>query len=282
MKRIFWIFSMCLAVAVTTTSCTKEAGLMGENINGLGGEGNEGPNGEGNEGPNGEGGNESGMLWSCTETADEIVNGVRLILSYDAAAELFVGTLENLNTVIAPQARVEIHVFDAAGKSVEYGPTTPADMAPGEKRNVTLSVAGISDCFEFNMHPEIGSGASGEGNGGEGNEGTGSEGNGGEAGNESGLLWNSIDTADETVNGIRLKLAYDAATESFIGTLENINTLVAPQVRVEVHVFDAAGNSTEYGPTTPADMAPGEIRNVSLPVPGAGNFITFNMHPEVG
>lgn len=110
----------------------------------------------------------------------------------------------------------------------------------------------------------------------------GPEGSGGEGGNESGVLWNAADTADEIVNGIRLILTYDAASNSFVGTVENLNTTIAPQVRVEVHVFDAAGNSTEYGPTTPADMNPGETRNVTLPVPGAGSFVTFNMHPEVG
>ena len=107
------------------------------------------------------------------------------------------------------------------------------------------------------------------------------EGLGGEVG-ESGQLWNRGSTASEIVNGIKLILTYDAANESFKGTLENLNTKVAPQVRVEVHVYDAAGNSAEYGPTAPADMQAGEKRNVTLAAPGAGNFVTFAMHPEVG
>lgn len=117
--------------------------------------------------------------------------------------------------------------------------------------------------------------------GGEGAEGP-EGGGGGETGNESGTMWNAADTADEIVNGVRLILSYNSSTQAFEGTLENLNTTTAPQVRVEVHVFDAAGNSKEYGPTTPKDMAPKEKRNVSLPVPGAGNFVKFNMHPEVG
>lgn len=137
MKRIFEIFLMCLSVAIVSTSCTKD-------------------NGEGPEGSGGEGGNESGVLWSCNETADETVNGVRLILDYDAANESFVGTVENLNTVTAPQVRVEVHVFDAAGNSTEYGPTAPGDMTPGEIREVVLPVPGAGNFVNFNMHPEVG------------------------------------------------------------------------------------------------------------------------------
>ncbi|TKG88244.1 hypothetical protein EYV94_27300 [Puteibacter caeruleilacunae] len=113
----------------------------------------------------------------------------------------------------------------------------------------------------------------------EGAEGT--EGQGGEIG-ESGQQWDRSATANEIINGVNLILTYDATSESFKGTLENLNTKVAPQVRVEVHVYDAAGNSTEYGPTTPKDMQAGEKHNVVLATPGAGSFVTFAMHPEVG
>ncbi|GEM_PF-2575365 len=116
----------------------------------------------------------------------------------------------------------------------------------------------------------VNSSESGEGNG-----------TGAEAG-ESGLLWNRADVANETINGINLILSFDEATETFKGTLENTNTNVAQQVRVEIHVFDAKNNSKEYGPTTLGDMQPGEKRNVILPVPNAGNFVKFQMHPEVG
>lgn len=104
----------------------------------------------------------------------------------------------------------------------------------------------------------------------------------GELGDESGIKWDADETAEEIMNGIKLILSYNATAESFEGTLENLNTSISPQVRVEVHVFDAAGKSKEYGPTTPADMDPGEVRNVSLPTTGAGAFVSFSMHPEVG
>jgi hypothetical protein len=298
MKQSIGIFALILALFFSITSCNK----INENI--FGGEsGTE--QGEGPEnGGSGEAGNESGTLWNKNQTADEIVNGIRLILKYDPAKGAFVGTMENLNTTMAPQARVEAHIFDAAGNSTEYGPTTPTDLAPGQIVNVILPTPGAGNFVKFNMHPEVGAQSNaggGEGNegtgGGEGNEGSGggegNEGSGGgegneggsgsgEAGNESGTLWDYTATADETVKGIRLILKYDPTQEAFIGTLENINTTISPKARVEVHIFDAAGKSTEYGPTTPADLAPGEIRTVTLPTPGAGVFVNFNMHPEVG
>ncbi|MCL3782678.1 hypothetical protein EMN47_20015 [Prolixibacteraceae bacterium JC049] len=106
------------------------------------------------------------------------------------------------------------------------------------------------------------------------------EGQGGELG-ESGKQWARSATASEIVNGVKLILTFDENSQTFTGTLENLNTKVAPQVRVEVHVYDAAGNSIEYGPTTPGDMQPSEKRNVSLPAPNAGSFIKFAMHPEI-
>lgn len=108
---------------------------------------------------------ESGKSWAISDTAMEIVNGIRLTLSFNSTDQAFEGTLENLNTVVSPLVRVEVHVFDAAGKSNEYGPTTPKDMEPGEKRDVTLPVPGAGDIATFQMHPEVGSGG-GEGSGG--------------------------------------------------------------------------------------------------------------------
>jgi uncharacterized protein (DUF849 family) len=48
----------------------------------------------------------------------------------------------------------------------ELGPTTPADLEPGEKRDVTLTAE--SDDFDgWSAHPEVGSGEHGHGEGGE-------------------------------------------------------------------------------------------------------------------
>jgi hypothetical protein len=138
--------------------------------------GPEGPEGSGIEGPEGTGGEagESGTMWNINDTADEIVNGVKLILNYNSATQAFEGTLENMNTNVAQHVRVEVHVYDAAGNSKEYGPTTPGDMTPGEKRNVTLPIPGAGNITKFQMHAEVGSSSSGgEGGGGEGSEGGG-------------------------------------------------------------------------------------------------------------
>ncbi len=108
------------------------------------------------------------------------------------------------------------------------------------------------------------------------------EGNGGEGGDESGIKWNKDQTADETLNGIHAIIHFDTATETFVGTFENTNSTMAPKTRLEVHVFDAAGNSTEFGPTPSVDMQAGETRNVSLPITPGTSFTQYSMHPEVG
>lgn len=141
MRHLIWILVLGL---FTTTACEKDNDAAAPSTEG------------GNEG-----GNESGMLWNASDTADEIVNGLNLVLYYDPASQEFKGTLENLNTTVAPATRVEVHVFDVNNQSTEYGPTPSVDMQPGAKRNVTLSVQGVGAFVQFNMHPEVGSSSSG-------------------------------------------------------------------------------------------------------------------------
>ncbi len=94
-------------------------------------------------------------------------------------------------------------------------------------------------------------------------------------------------TLDETYENIRngalLIMAYDPASKSFKGTVENTTDAILPQVRVEIHLFDSkTGNSTaELGPTPPKDLAPGEIQNIVLPEEGPP-FDRWTAHPEVG
>ena len=59
-----------------------------------------------------------------------------LILTYNADNKAFEGSLENTNTTIAPQVRAEVHVYDTSGKNTEYGPATPAEIAPEETSDV--------------------------------------------------------------------------------------------------------------------------------------------------
>ncbi len=94
---------------------------------------------------------------------------------------------------------------------------------------------------------------------------------------ENNAQYSLTDTFDDTRKGVRLILKYDAATESFIGTVENTKKRKAKKVRVEVHL----SNGVELGPTTPNDMAPGEKRDVVLPAPGEV-FTGWNAHAEQG
>ena len=75
----------------------------------------------------------------------------------------------------------------------------------------------------------------------------------------------------------RLILAFDAATNSFMGTVENTTAQNLPHVRVEVHL----SNGKELGPTTPGDLAPGEKRAIVLKATSTG-FDGWSAHPEVG
>ncbi len=96
-------------------------------------------------------------------------------------------------------------------------------------------------------------------------------------GEESGTPLTADQTYDDTRNGARLILAYDAAANSFVGTVENTTNQTLVQVRVEVHLSTGA----ELGPTTPQDLAPGEQIDVNLPATSA-SFESWSAHPEVG
>ncbi len=120
---------------------------------------------------------ESGDALTLNETYDVVRNGVRLIINYDKKSNSFKGIIENTTVNTLTQVRVEVHLSN--GK--ELGPTTPIDLAPGEKVDVTLPAT--SKAFDgWTPHAEVGTGpgeGGGEHNGEDGREG--SE-NGGEHG----------------------------------------------------------------------------------------------------
>jgi len=74
------------------------------------------------------------------DTLDTVRRGVRLILSYDKTSSSFVGTVENVSSEKVRAVRVEVHLSNA----VELGPTSPRDLAPGQRSNINLSAAGQS------------------------------------------------------------------------------------------------------------------------------------------
>ena len=98
-----------------------------------------------------------------------------------------------------------------------------------------------------------------------------------EGGEESGTRIGKNEKWDETRNGARLILAYNAATQSFKGTVQNTTSKTLSEVRVEVHL----SNNVELGPTKRTDLKPGAKINVEL---SAANqrFIWWTTHPEHG
>jgi len=159
----------------TETGESQDSGILtesrGKHTRDAGESGSEG-SGEGNE--------ESGTTLALNETYDTVRNGARLIMAYDPESNSFIGTVENTTGKPLTRVRVEVHLSNG----VELGPTTPVDLAPGEKRDVTLTATMVA--FDgWTAHPEVGSGEGG-GEHGNGGEGGGEHGNGGEGGEEGG------------------------------------------------------------------------------------------------
>jgi hypothetical protein len=101
-----------------------------------------------NQGENGE---ESGTELALNENYDNVRNGARLMLAYDAQSDTFKGTVENTTDKTLKQVRVEVHLSNGT----ELGPTTPVDLAPGEKRVIELT-ATSKDFDGWTAHPEVG------------------------------------------------------------------------------------------------------------------------------
>ncbi len=105
-------------------------------------------------GPEGQGGEsgESGTQYAITDTATEVRSGVRLVISYDSAQQMFSGTVENTTNATVTQVRVEIHLSNG----VELGPTPRGDLAAGETRPVELDARG-QNFTHYSVHVELGS-----------------------------------------------------------------------------------------------------------------------------
>ena len=97
-----------------------------------------------------EGEEESGIQFTLDEKYDMIRRGAHLNLGYDKASNSFVGTVKNTTDKTLERVRVEVHLSNGT----ELGPTTPGDLKPGEKRNVTLKAT--STGFDgWSAHPEV-------------------------------------------------------------------------------------------------------------------------------
>ena len=168
--------------------------------------------------------------------------------------------------------RVEPSLFSIKRLSFGHGLATPLAAAV-----VALSLVACSQSREPGSE-----GAGNEGSGEHGGmEGSGEHDGDGESsegdGEESATQYGPGDTYDVVRAGARLVLRYDAAAQTFTGTVTNTTNATLSRVRVEVHL----SNGVELGPTTPVDLAPGQAVDITLPAAGQ-TFATWSAHPEVG
>ena len=275
---------------------------------GAGGEGH-GPGGEGgNEAAGGESGgggqelNEAAMsspIIPLNQTWQGTLGPLAIDASYDAATQSVISTVQNITSQTVCYVQAEPHLKSGTTTIGELGPDKLGDLSPVQKVTSSVSVASepalagvafdgyvvhmeVFDCAGPGPQPHP-SGQGGEG----GAEGAGGEGHGpgGEGGNEgaggseegSGAMLAPDETFDVVRNGARLIMNYDAASNSFKGTVENTTNGTLTRVRVEIHL----SNGTELGPTTPIDMAAGQKIAIELPSTAAP-FTGWVPHAEVG
>ena len=100
---------------------------------------------------------------------------------------------------------------------------------------------------------------------------------GGSSDEESSVELALDETYDQDRNGARLVLSFNPDDNSFNGFVENTTGENLERVRVEVHL----SNGVELGPTTPVDLAPGEIQDIKLSAKNF-EFDSWTAHPEVG
>jgi hypothetical protein len=116
-------------------------------------------------------GEEDGAMLAMDEVYDVVKKGTHLVLKYDPEAKAFLGTVENVSDEMLTRVRVEILL--SSGK--ELGPTTAADLAPGEKREVELLV-GDEEFETWSIHAEVGDSEHSHGEGEHSHEGEGEHG----------------------------------------------------------------------------------------------------------
>ncbi len=294
-----------------------EGSESGGGEHGAGGEGS-GESSEGRGEGSGESGGEGGSEASEAAMSSPIIpldqswngtlGGLAIAARYDAVTQSVQSTVQNTTGETLCYVQAEPHLKSGTRTVGELGPDVLGNLNPGQQATSSVSVAtepalaGVSfdgyvvhmevfDCAGPGPVPHTGGegaeGGGGEGAGGEGHgpggEGSGSEGSGGErseAGGEEGSGANALalnETFDMVRGGARLVLNYDAASNAFVGSVENTTSNVLTRVRIEVHL----SNGTELGPTTPVDMAPGQVMRVDIPATAAP-FTGWTPHAEVG
>ena len=289
------------ATAASFTGWTPHAEVGGgEGSGGEGSEsGGEGGGGAGSE-SGGEGGAESGEAAMSSpivplgQTWNGILGGLAVSARYDAATQTVHATVQNTLSQVLCYVQAEPHLKSGTKTVGELGPDVLGHLSPGQEATSSVSVAsepnlaGVSfdgyvvhlevfDCAGSGPVPHTGGAGAESGSGESGTE-SGSESSGGsEEGSGAVNMLAPDETFDAIRGGARLILRYDAPSNSFRGTVENTTNGVLSQVRIEVHL----SNGVELGPTTPVNMAPGQILTVTLPATQA-SFTGWVAHAEVG
>ena len=266
----------------------------GEHSIGREGSGEPGSGGDGGGGESSEAAMSSPII-PLGQPWNGVLGGLAVSMQYDAATQSAHGTVRNTLSQKLCYVQAEPHLKSGTKTVGELGPEKLGHLNPGQEAASSLTVAnepklaGVS-YDGYVVHMEVfdcsGPGPAAHTKG-EGTEGSGELGRGGESGNESagvggeegsGANTLALDETFDTVrSGARLILNYDAPSNSFNGTVENTTIGVLDRVRIEVHL----SNGTELGPTTPTDIAPGEVVAINLPATPA-SFTGWTAHAEVG
>ena len=274
---------------------------------GSGGEGSESGDEGGGEGSGGSGESSEAAMSSpiipLAQSWNGTLGGLAVSARYDAATQSVHTTVWNTLPQVLCYVQAEPHLKSGTQTVGELGPDVLGHLSPGQQATSIIAVASepalagvaydgyvvhmeVFDCGGTGPVPHTGGegaeGSGGEGAGGEGHGpgGEGSGGEGSESGGEEGSGANALaldETFDMVRAGARLILRYDAASNAFTGTVENTTNSVLTRMRIEVHL----SNGTELGPTTPVDMDPGQVMDVTLPAPAAP-FTGWTPHAEVG
>ncbi|MDE2970536.1 MAG: hypothetical protein OXT51_10645 [Chloroflexota bacterium] len=288
--KVFLVLAIgALLLTLILGACTGGNGSQGPESRGteLGQEVSEGSGGEhgaGGEGSGSEGGGEgsgseeaSAAMLAPDQTFDAVRGGARLIMNYDAASNVFTGTVDNTTSNVLTNVRIEVHLSNGT----ELGPTFLGDLAPGQTAPVTLPSTQAS-FTGWVAHAEVGSGESGSESGGEGG-GTGAE--AGEAAMSSpitplGQTWEGV------LGGLAVFARYDAGTQSVQSTVQNTTSQVLCYVQAEPHLKSGTTTVGELGPDVLGHLSPGQTAATNISVssePGlAGvSYDGYVVHLEV-
>ncbi len=223
------------------------------------------------------------------------LGGLEVDAWFEESSQTAYTTVRNTTDRTLCYVQSEPHLKSGTRTVGELGPDRLGDLQPGQETMSVLSVssepgmAGVSfdgyvvhlevfDCAGPGPIPHSGEGA--EDSGGESGESGGQHASGEAAERGEGSSAAALapeDTYDEIRNGARLILSYDAAANAFTGTAENTTNRVLTRARVEIHL----SNGTELGPTTPTDLAPGQVLQIRLPSTTAP-FTSWTTHAEIG